>query len=63
MMKPIPKESRSTTLKLDECQVCKKSLTHNFYTPEELLEKNIHLGVNQRISFCTDCEILYVNSS
>ena len=63
MTKPIAKESRSTTLRLDNCQDCKESLTHDFYTPEELLEKNINLGINQRISFCERCKIMYVNSS
>lgn len=60
--KPIPRESRAFYERIDNCKDCGLSLKHDFYTKDELVEKGINLGKNQRISFCDKCEILYINS-
>lgn len=63
MKKPVPRETRASLLEINECQDCGNSLVHDVYTGEELEEMEIKLGKNQRMSFCENCEILYVNSS
>jgi len=60
--KPIPREVRSLAMKLEKCQNCNRALLHDFYTEEERKSRNMNLGSTQRTSFCTSCQILYINS-
>lgn len=60
--KPVPHEVRSLSMKLEKCQKCDHDLIHDFYTEEERKSRNMNLGSTQRTSFCTNCQILYINS-
>lgn len=58
-------ETKLSMNKMTTCTTCLRPLLQDYFTPEELLEKEklgLKLGLNQRLSVCKKCGIQFINS-
>ncbi len=50
---------------LESCPHCTRKLTHNYFTSQEMQEKEktgLKIGTNQRLSICRKCKVQFINA-